>query len=96
MLRGAIDVSGLRTSRHRWTAILAGTFGIWFAMFAINPVSRSTWLLENILVFAFIAVLALTYRSFPFSRISYTLIFLFRCLHEIGSHYTYSEVPYGK
>ena len=28
------------------------------------------------------------------TRISYTLIFLFLCLHEIGAHYTYSEVPY--
>ena len=28
------------------------------------------------------------------SRLSYTLIFLFLCLHAVGSHYTYSEVPY--
>ena len=52
---GAIDVSGNRTSRHRWNAVLVGTFGIWFAMLAINPVSRSTWLLENVLVVAFVA-----------------------------------------
>jgi putative membrane protein len=26
--------------------------------------------------------------------VSYTLIFLFLCLHEVGAHYTYSEVPY--
>jgi putative membrane protein len=96
MTRGAIDVSGIRTWRHRWTAILAIAFGIWFAVLAISPVSRSDWLLENVLVFAFVAILVLTHRSFPFSRISYTLIFLFLCLHEIGSHYTYSEVPYDE
>ena len=62
-------MSGIRTSRHRWTAILAGAFGIWFALLAINPVSRPTWLLENILVFALVAILVLTYRSFPFSRV---------------------------
>jgi len=28
------------------------------------------------------------------SRVSYTLLFGFLCLHEIGAHYTYSEVPY--
>jgi putative membrane protein len=28
------------------------------------------------------------------SRISYTLIFLFLCLHSVGAHYTYSLVPY--
>jgi len=33
-------------------------------------------------------------RWFTFSRISITLIFLYLCLHEIGAHYTYSEVPY--
>jgi putative membrane protein len=34
------------------------------------------------------------HRGFIFSRLSYTLIFLFLCLHEIGAHYTYAEVPY--
>jgi putative membrane protein len=28
------------------------------------------------------------------SRVSYTLIFLFLCLHAVGAHYTYSLVPY--
>jgi len=28
------------------------------------------------------------------SRLSYTLIFLFLCLHTVGAHYTYAEVPY--
>jgi putative membrane protein len=41
-------------------------------------------------------VLAATARPFPLSRISYTLIFLFLCLHTLGSHYTYSEVPYAE
>jgi putative membrane protein len=38
--------------------------------------------------------LAFTYHWFRFSRASYTLIFVFLCLHEIGAHYTYAEVPY--
>jgi len=96
MACGAIDVSDMRISRHRCVAILASVFGVWFAVLAIHPVSRSDWLLENALVFAFVAGLAVTYRRFPFSRTSYTLIFLFLCLHEIGSHYTYSEVPYDE
>jgi putative membrane protein len=28
------------------------------------------------------------------SRVSYTLIFLFLCFHEIGAHFTYGRVPY--
>ena len=35
-----------------------------------------------------------SHRYFRFSRVSYTLIFLFLALHEIGAHYTYSLVPY--
>ena len=41
-----------------------------------------------------IGLLAATYRRFTLSRTSYTLIFLFLCLHTIGAHYTYAEVPY--
>jgi putative membrane protein len=74
--------------------ILASLFAVEFVVLAIAPVSRSAWLLENMLVFGLVAVLALTYRKFRFSRISYTLIFLFLAIHEIGSHYTYSLVPY--
>jgi putative membrane protein len=39
--------------------------------------------------------LVITYRRFPFSNISYSLIFTFLCLHTIGAHYTYSLVPYN-
>jgi len=52
------------------------------------------WLLENALVVVLVAFLALSARSLPLSRISYTLLFLFLCLHEVGAHWTYSEVPY--
>ena len=39
--------------------------------------------------------MAFCYYRFPLSRISYTLIFLFMVLHQIGAHYTYAEVPYN-
>ena len=32
----------------------------------------------------------------PLSKISYSLIFVFMCLHEIGAHYTYALVPYDQ
>jgi len=53
------------------------------------------WLLENALVAVFVPVLAFTYRWLPFSRLSYLLIFSFLCLHELGAHWTYAEVPYN-
>jgi putative membrane protein len=51
-------------------------------------------MLENILVALLVVAIAASYRKFVLSRVSYTLVFLFLCLHEVGAHYTYSEVPY--
>lgn len=68
---------------------------LWTAM-AINPLYRADWMLENALVVVAVIGIAASYRSFPLSKISYTLIFVFLCLHTIGSHYTYSEVPYDR
>jgi putative membrane protein len=68
---------------------------LWLAL-AIQPFDRKDWVLENALVVIAIAVLATTYRGFPLSRISYTLIFLFLCLHTVGAHYTYAQVPYDQ
>ena len=83
-----------KLSHRQYVLILAGVFAaIWIAL-AIRPLDRADWALENGLVAAFVGVLALTYRRFPFSRVSYILIFLFLCLHEIGAHYTYAKVPY--
>ncbi len=78
----------------RYLLILSLVFAIWWIILAIEPYDRADWALENVLVVAFAVILALSFRSFPLSRISYTLIFVFLLLHEIGAHYTYSKVPY--
>jgi putative membrane protein len=62
---------------------------------AIHPLDRSDWLLENLLIFISLAVLALTYRRFQFSDTSYALILVFLVFHTIGAHYTYAKVPIG-
>lgn len=62
---------------------------------AIAPLSRQDWLLENLLVFAIAAVLLGTYPRFRFSTPSYWLFAVFLTLHLYGSHYTYSETPFG-
>ena len=79
---------------HRYVLMLALLFAALFVALAIAPRYRHDWALENVLVLAFVVVLAATYRRFRMSRISYTSMFLFLCLHEIGAHYTYAEVPY--
>jgi putative membrane protein len=62
---------------------------------AINPLYPRDWLIENLLVFIYSALLVFSYRSFKFSNLSYALFTLFLSLHLIGAHYTYSEVPFG-
>jgi len=84
-----------RISHNRYLFILAAIFALILSASAIKPYDRHDWLLENALVFLFVVFFALTYKRFPLSRISITLIFLFLCLHELGAHYTYAKVPYN-
>lgn len=91
---GARAVKGAGASHTRTVLVLLALFGLEWLALAIRPIDRSDWMLENALVVVGIGVLALTYRWFRFSRVSYTLLFLFLCLHEIGAHYTYAKVPY--
>lgn len=80
---------------HRnWFLSLLGVFLLLAVALGIAPLYRHDWMLENILSVVAVILLLSTSKSFPLSRISYTLIFMFLCLHEIGSHYTYAEVPY--
>lgn len=62
---------------------------------AIDPLFPRDWLLENLLVFVYGALLVVTYRLFTFSNLSYALFTLFLSLHLIGAHYTYAETPLG-
>lgn len=82
-------------SHNRYLLYLTVLFAVEFIVLAIEPYDRHDWLLENVLVFIFIAVFAFTCKKFPLSRISITLIFIFLCLHEVGAHYTYAQVPYN-
>jgi putative membrane protein len=81
-------------SHRGYLALLGVLFGaLWLAL-AIEPRHRDDWALENALVAVFIIAIAASHRRFLLSRISYTLIFLFLAMHEIGSHYSYARVPY--
>lgn len=86
----------LQSSHDRFALILLAVFVLIWTALAIRPLYRADWLLENVIVFAGVPALVLMHRSLPLSRISYTLIFVFSCLHEVGAHYTYAEVPYDK
>lgn len=84
------------TPNARFFTILGILFTIVFVICAIDPHDRADWALENVLTILFIVALVSTYKFFPLSKISYSCIFIFLCLHEIGSHYTYANVPYNE
>jgi len=63
---------------------------------AVSPHDRADWALENSLVVLFAVFIAVTYQRFPLSRVSYSAIFVFLSLHEVGAHYTYANVPYDE
>ncbi len=73
--------------------ILVILFGIWSA---INPVdTRLTWFLETLPVMLALPVLLVTWRRFPLTRLTYTLIALHAVILMLGAHYSYAKVPLG-
>ena len=74
-----------------WLGIV---FAIFFAVLAIDPVSRTVWVAEVIPVVMVFLALLLGYRYFRFSNIAYTLMAVWLFWHTIGGHYTFANVPF--
>ncbi|KYZ75070.1 hypothetical protein AXX12_15970 [Anaerosporomusa subterranea] len=74
---------------------LCGIFLITWLYLAIDPIDRSDWFLDNLLVFLSVPLLVYSYRHFRFTDISYILITAFMILHAIGAHYAYTFTPFG-
>ena len=85
-----------RLSNRAYTDLLAIIFAIIWALLAIAPLYRHDWMLENLLVLAAAIAFLCWRKKLELSKLSSTLIFIFLCVHEIGAHYTYSEVPYDR
>src|SRR5689334_13299948 len=78
----------------RFVLVLLVLLLVLWVRVAFSRYECHAWLLEHALLVLAIALQHAAFRSFPLSRISYALIFVFLCLHTIGAHYTYAEVPY--
>lgn len=91
---GWLDVHPEFAGNRLLQGLLLWLLLVW-VLAAIAPLDRRDWLLENLLVFVYGALLAATYRRFPFSNLSYLLFAVFLTLHLVGSHYTYAMVPAG-
>jgi len=78
------------TALHKRLLFSVSVVFIWSA---INPKEYFTWLLEVAPVILAFAVLAFTYRRFPLTDLTYTLIAIHAVILCVGGHYTYAEVP---
>ena len=80
---------------NRFLAGVIAVYGLVFVATAIAPRDFSIWLIENLLVFAFLGILVFTHRRFAFSNLSYLLIAIFLSLHAIGTNTGYAHSGIG-
>lgn len=79
---------------HRYVRTLGVLFLLAWIVLAIQPLNRQDWILENLLMIPVMGLVLWGYRHHLFTRLSFTLVWIFCLLHGIGAHYTYSQVPY--
>ena len=77
-----------------WPPMAAAIFAVAWLVAAWRPLFPQDWALENLLPLVVAWWLVRRHRRAPLSPLSYLLLLLFGIAHEIGSHYTYSQVPY--
>ncbi len=69
-------------------------FLLWGYTFAFTT-DITNWFTENALTVVFLLGLTISFKKFKFSNLSYTLIFIYICLHIYGAMYTYAQNPLG-
>jgi putative membrane protein len=75
--------------------LLVIVLAVW-AWSGIDPHdSRLTWVLETAPFMIALPVMALTYRRFPLTNLTYTLIAVHAMILMLGGHYSYAKVPLG-
>lgn len=75
---------------------MAGLFVLAWLLAAWQPLFPADWALENVLSLLTAWWLLRRHRRQPLTNAAYTLLCAFGIAHEIGSHYTYAEVPYDE
>ncbi len=79
----------------KFSLILLLSFALNWIILGINVRFFDDWKMENWLTVPFVVLIYIAHRWFKLSNVSYGLIFAYMMLHIYGSHYTYSEVPFG-
>ena len=95
MLTTASSIERQSFSENKLLKIYLIVFSIlWIYTFAFTT-NIANWFTENALTVVFLLGLSISFKKFKFSDLSYTLIFIYICLHVYGAMYTYAENPLG-
>jgi putative membrane protein len=83
-------------AHQRYDLTLLMLFVLIVVVSGYSPRSRVDWALENLLVLFLVGTLVAVSGRFRLSAVAISLVFVFLCIHELGSHYTYAKVPYDQ
>lgn len=81
--------------KQKLPVILLVIYIIYFCILGISPYSRPVWLVENMPIVPIVLFLALTYRKFQFSNMSYIMMSFLIFMHTFGGHFTFERVPFA-
>ncbi|TGE19778.1 DUF2238 domain-containing protein [Hymenobacter elongatus] len=81
---------------HWFPKLLLLAYIVLFAVLAVHPAERGTWVAENVPIVAITAALVILYlRGVQFSNLAYLLMSVLLFMHTIGGHYTFEKVPFA-
>jgi putative membrane protein len=93
---GGSEKDSARARLRKWLVpSLAATCAVAWLIAAVRPLDQEAWILENLLLVAFVIILFFGHRRLQLSNTSYCLLAAFVLLHIIGAHYTYAQMPAG-
>jgi putative membrane protein len=89
-----VDNPNVHSSRY--PVILLAIMLIFWTWSGISPHdTRLTWFLETLPFLIVLPILLFTYKRFPLTDLTYTLIAIHSMILMLGGHYSYSKVPLG-
>ena len=86
----------MTSQKNIFPAVLLGLYIIEFVLLGIDPVSRTTWIVENTVALIPVFTLYIMWLcGIRFSNTAYFAVWLYFTLHTVGGHYTFEKVPFG-
>jgi putative membrane protein len=82
-------------SKKYHLALLVIILGFWVWSGIDVQDTRLTWVLETLPVMIALPILVGTYKRFPLTNLTYTLITIHALILMLGGHYSYAKVPLG-